>query len=114
MKIVINTSYGCFSVSEEVYNKLGLTWDNPSYLSNDHFNIDSTNPHAYRAAPELVEAVEKLGKAANTSFSSLKVVEIPDGVKWEIDEGCGCEKIVKLVEFGIKELKAPIKKCDHL
>ena len=93
MKIVINTSYDWFSVSEEVYNKLGLKWDNSSYLSNDHFNIDSTNPHAYRAAPELVEAVEKLGKAANTCFSSLKVVEIPDDVRWKIDGCGGYEKI---------------------
>jgi hypothetical protein len=37
-----------------------------------------------RNGPFLVQVVEELGKEANNEWVSLKVVEIPDGVKWEI------------------------------
>jgi hypothetical protein len=41
----------------------------------------------------LVQVVEKLGKKANGHFSNLKVVEIPDGTEWEIDDYDGQETI---------------------
>lgn len=43
----------------------------------------------------LVEAVEKLGTAANGECAKLRVVEIPDGVEWEIDEYDGNEHIAE-------------------
>jgi hypothetical protein len=39
----------------------------------------------------LVQVVEELGKEANGRFASLKVVEIPDDVEWEIQEYDGLE-----------------------
>jgi hypothetical protein len=48
-----------------------------------------------RADPLLVQVVEELGAAANGSCASLKVVEIPDGVDWEIDEYDGSETIAE-------------------
>lgn len=41
----------------------------------------------------LVKVVEELGEEANGMFAELVVVEIPDGVKWEIDEYDGLETI---------------------
>jgi len=46
-----------------------------------------------RADPILVRVVEKLGEKANNSCASLKIVEIPDGVDWEIHEYDGSETI---------------------
>ena len=48
-----------------------------------------------RADPLLVEAVEKLGKKSWGWAAELEVVEIPDGVEWEIDEYDGMEKVAE-------------------
>ena len=48
-----------------------------------------------RSHPLLVRLVEELGEAADGNHAKLKVVEIPDGVEWEIDEYDGSEKINK-------------------
>lgn len=42
---------------------------------------------------DLVTVVEELGGEANGKFSELEVVEIPDDVKWEIDDYDGIETI---------------------
>lgn len=44
----------------------------------------------------LVQVVEELGKAANGTFASLKVVNIPDDVKWEIGEYDGYEHVAEV------------------
>jgi hypothetical protein len=46
-----------------------------------------------RADPDLVAVVEELGNQANGSYAKLKVVEIPDGIEWELDEYDGIENI---------------------
>jgi hypothetical protein len=48
-----------------------------------------------RDDPLLVEAVEKLGDAASGEMAFLRVVEIPAGVKWHIDEYDGREHIAE-------------------
>lgn len=42
---------------------------------------------------DLVYVVETLGDLANTDFSRLGVVEIPDDVSWEISENDGYERV---------------------
>lgn len=50
--------------------------------------------HGYeRNDPLLIEAVETLKKKADGEHAGLSVVEIPDGVAWEIDEYDGVETI---------------------
>lgn len=44
----------------------------------------------------LVRVVEELGEKANTKFSKLAIVEIPDDVEWEIDEYDGMESVEEL------------------
>lgn len=46
-----------------------------------------------RTDPDLVAVVEKMGRKANGSCAELRVVEIPDGVDWELDEYDGIETI---------------------
>ena len=44
---------------------------------------------------DLIRVVEELGELANGWYSKLKIVEIPDGIEWEIDKCDGYEKVVE-------------------
>ena len=46
-----------------------------------------------RACPILVDVVKELGDKANGNCASLDIVEIPDGVEYEIDDYDGSESI---------------------
>lgn len=48
-----------------------------------------------RSNPILVQVVEELGAKANDRFSKLKIVEIPDDVKWQIEDYNGSEHIAE-------------------
>ena len=48
-----------------------------------------------RTHPLLVRAVEELGSAASGRFADLAVVEVPDGISWELDEYDGIETIAE-------------------
>lgn len=52
--------------------------------------LDSNRKH-----PLLVQVVEELGEAANGCHASLKVVEIPDDVEFEIDKYDGLEHVAE-------------------
>lgn len=41
----------------------------------------------------LIQVIEELGKEASTNLSSLVIVEIPDGIEYEIDDYDGIESI---------------------
>lgn len=85
MKIVINASHGGFSLSHEaltLYNTLSgksliYCWD-----------IERDDPH-------LVEVVESLGERADGRHADLRVVDIPEGVDWQIEEYDGKEWIAE-------------------
>lgn len=84
MKIVINACYGGFSLSKEAYRELGLEWDGYGYAD------------IKRDDPRLVACIEKLGpQNASGSAASLRVVEIPDGTAWRIEEYDGLEHIAE-------------------
>jgi hypothetical protein len=127
MKIVINSCYGGFSISQkcaeylaergsktaikelEEWNKR-KEWMN-YYLKNGEFPKDAVGTdflkieakykkepqfygHDYdRYDQDLVRAVEELGEAASGKYAKLKVIEIPDGIEWEIDDYDGIESI---------------------
>lgn len=48
-----------------------------------------------RDNPEMVKVVEELGVEANGHNAELRIVEIPDEVKWVIDEYDGVEWIAE-------------------
>lgn len=94
MKIAINVCHGGFSLSEAVYSELGIKWDQYGYLGNEGLGIESDNYMAHRADPRLIAAIEKVGEdSASGSYAKVHVVEIPDGIQWEICEYDGFESI---------------------
>ena len=44
----------------------------------------------------LIQVVEELGKEANGQCSNLKIIEIPDGIEYEISDYDGVESIEEL------------------
>lgn len=46
-----------------------------------------------RDDPDLIKIVKELGEKANGSCASLKIVEIPDNMEWEISEYDGFESV---------------------
>lgn len=48
-----------------------------------------------RDDPALVRTVEELGEKANGAHANLRVIEIPDGVKWCIEEYDGYEHVAE-------------------
>lgn len=117
MKIVRNKCYGGFSISLEaarfmakrgnkiakaevkIYDdgvkgkrkldkleaQIGVRWFGYGYGGcHDGYSRDDE---------DLIAAVEELGEKANGECAELEVVEIPDGIEWEIDEYDGLETI---------------------
>lgn len=89
MKIIINTCFGGFSFSQQAvdeYNRLkpvevpeATRWeDNP-----------------FRTDPLMIEVVERLGSTADGDCAELKIIEIPDGIQWHVEEYDGREHIAE-------------------
>ena len=64
------------------------------------YKAESGNPVAWQWDIErddelLVKIVEELGKESWGDFSQLEIVNVPDGVKWQIDEYDGMEWVAE-------------------
>ena len=109
-KIVINTSYGGFCLSEEVkrrfkeeYNKNPCTGKNATDSSRpDHYHcFRDINTCVARDNPLLIEIIESVGLdcAAGDQSVELKIIEIPDDVaedgKWMLMEHDGVEWVAE-------------------
>lgn len=123
MKIVINTCWGGFGLSElaveryiemkglrlycdrnrksyyhvpvEEYKK-ALAEDeknNRGYPSN---KLAWSQSEIKRDDDVLIKVIEELQEKANGEYSKLKIVEIPDNVKYVIEEYDGCERIAEV------------------
>ena len=111
MKVVINKCYGGFGLSDaavERYAELkgikivrqkedrswgGASWWLDGIEDDDHyFSSYSINE---RCDPVLIQVVEEMGEAANGFAADLKIVEIPDDVKWHVSEYDGWEHIAE-------------------
>jgi hypothetical protein len=94
-RIVINTVHGGFGLSEqaiEIYKeRRGIT--DPDWYERDIARDD----------PVLVAVVRELGadadtrydKHADTRYAKLKIVEVPYGVDWTIEEYDGVEWVAE-------------------
>jgi hypothetical protein len=60
----------------------------------DEKSVLSTRPDC-RHDPLLIECIETLGDKANGRCAELKIIEIPDGVDYTIDEYDGMEHIAE-------------------
>ena len=108
MKVVINSDFGGFGLSDEAIrayakkkgitlveekdSQFGFTNFYDGEISDDNLFWDRDIP---RNDEDLVEIVENLGAAASGRFSSLKVVEIPEDVNWYIEEYDGREWVAE-------------------
>jgi hypothetical protein len=106
MKIVINSDYGGFGLSDEAVREYGrrkglnlvervdgnFTFFYVDELKEELFFSDIEIP---RDDPVLVAVVEEMGEKSWSRFSVLKVVEIPDGIDWYIEEYDGMEHIAE-------------------
>ena len=104
MKILINRSHGCIRLTGAVYRELGLPWteqrkgwgfdEDQIDPKNADFGIVSSDPDAWRYDPLLIAAVEKLGlEESGGRDVELLIVEIPDGIEWEIWDYDGKESV---------------------
>ena len=87
-KIVINTTYGGFDLSDIGYKYYA---DLAGIILDPNFSVDSIS----RDDINLVQTVEHLGEKASSYFSRLKVVEIPDNIFWSIKEYDGREWVAE-------------------
>ena len=86
-KVVINACHGGFGISaaaESKYRELSGVLD-PDLHSR---NIPRDDEH-------LIAVIELMGEEANTEFSELKIVDIPDDVNWCIEEYDGKEWVAE-------------------
>jgi hypothetical protein len=107
MKIVINKKHGDFRLSEEAVllygDKKGLNiiaQQDEKVKTIIHYYLDEKKDgnqfgewEIERTDPILVEVVEQLGDLADGYYCKLKVVEVPDDVKWYIHDYDGIESV---------------------
>lgn len=85
MKIVINQCHGGFGLSDEAMEL---------YVKESGTTPAGTWDIA-RDDPTLVRIVEEMGFNSSARYSDLKVVEVPDGVRWFIQEYDGMEWVAE-------------------
>ncbi len=87
MKVVINKCHGGFGLSEEAENK----YKELAGISDPNFYDRSIA----RDDEHLIAVVELLGSAADSRYSELKIVDIPEDVDWYIEEYDGLEWVAE-------------------
>jgi hypothetical protein len=104
-KIVINKSYGNFCVSHQAFLRLRELGQQDSLKETDlgAYWPESAKPNepslnqCGKMIPlddlKLAQVVEELGGAANGHGAELRVVTIPDDVRWIIDGVGGVEHV---------------------
>ena len=94
MKVVINKCYGGFGISAAVRKELGLPKSEYCSIYNEDLGIKSSNYNAIRSDKRLINAIEKIGiENSHGDHAKLKIVEIPDGIDFYIDDYDGIESI---------------------
>ncbi len=120
MKIAINTKHGGFDLSEKAvlrYAELAKikVYKRQIYSSTvewitiplkeykelidatGSFSLSAYTLNISRNDPILIRVIEELGKECDTNWSSIKVVEIPDNIEWEINDYDGVEIVVEVL-----------------
>ena len=106
MKVVINRCFGGFSISKQAAEFMAARGNKQAEAELERvreegrwfgFGYSKEFPHTYsRTDPDLIAAVETLEEDASELHSTkLVVVEIPDGIDFEIMEHDGLEHIAE-------------------
>lgn len=100
MKVVINRCFGRFSLSHIAVMRYAelkgiklwpvkIDSDGKATLDETYWSTDDID----RSDPALVQTVEELKELANGAHARIKIVEIPDDVKWRLEDYDGVESI---------------------
>lgn len=109
MRVVINKDFGGFGLSDEAFElylkykgvefeRTYTTFGSSCYYEKGKINSEDHYLCYYdieRNDPILVQVVEELKEKANSPYATLKVIDIPDDVEWEIIEYDGNEHIAE-------------------
>jgi len=106
MKVVINTDWGGFGLSDDAIRRYaelkGITLVEETGEYGITFYIDEINDESYfeahdfdRTDPALIQVVEEMGDASFGWAAKLKIVEIPDDVDWYVSDYDGIEHIAE-------------------
>lgn len=101
-KVIYSNCFGGFGLSNEairMYLKLkGIEFREKNESFGNLFEYDEDGKVEYfsvydldRADPILIQVVETLGAKANSRFSDLKIIDLPPGTKYRIQEYDGNE-----------------------
>jgi len=108
VKIVINNCYGGFGLSKEAVLRyaelrgISLETRKSKYCGMNYYISGEEGDAAFfdeyeipRTDPALIQVVKELGKKANGQYAALRVVDVPDGISWEIEEYDGIETVAE-------------------
>jgi hypothetical protein len=62
----------------------------------ESISLDARYDDEHRTDPLLISVIEELGEKANGRYADLKIIEIPDDVKYEIAEYDGREHVAEV------------------
>ena len=88
MKVVINSCYGGFSLSDAGIAR--YTELKGAELPNDFYDRDIP-----RDDPILIKVIQELKEDADGFAAQLKILDIPDDVEWQIEEYDGNEWVAE-------------------
>lgn len=89
-QIVINLRHGGFGLSDEAMELYQAFCRDAQIVPEQHDTFIARN------SDQLVSVVKVLGERANSRYSRLKIVTIPDDVEWTIHEYDGMEWIAEV------------------
>jgi hypothetical protein len=111
VKIVINKQHGGFSLSIEAFESLlkrkgiefeksesefgGDNYYTKGHAGDNNYYISQYDYFEPRNDPDLIAVIEEFGDEANGRAASLKIVEVPDDVEWQIDDYDGWEWVAE-------------------
>lgn len=109
MEVVINRCFGGFSLSRAAFLKLRAMNNKHALAEPDYGEMwdDGSGPRVAFAGggdflrdiprddPDLIAVVKELGTEADGNCATLKVLTIPDGITWEVEEYDGLEKVAE-------------------
>ena len=81
------------SPSPEAWVAMTLEERQASNANYESHSLDSRPED--RSDPLLIQVIEELGEKASGRCAKLQIVEIPDGVEWEIEEYDGNEHVAE-------------------
>jgi hypothetical protein len=91
MEIIINKQFGGYRWSREASVALGMGKD-----LREGFNF-GTRDESLRTRPDAIALLKEWGSdRCSGKYAKLEVIEIPDGVEYEIDEYDGMETVHEL------------------